>query len=108
MERSCQSSRSRFYFSDMVQDTSKHIYASPSTLSGTKPWIDINWYQNMDSVHDIEHTNNTTESDNEKETTETALINNKIKEIYENSHLCFQQAKLNELKSEDIMFIMIA
>lgn len=43
-----------------------------------------------------------------RKTTETALINNKIKEIYENSHLCFQQAKLNELKSEDIMFIMIA
>ena len=50
-------------------------------------------------VHDIEVTNNATESDKQRETMETALNNNKTKEIYENSHLCFEEAKLKELKS---------
>ena len=57
-------------------------YQSPSMLSGTK----------TNKVPDIEQTNNGTESDNQKETTKTALNNNKIKEICENSH-SFEQAK---------------
>ena len=60
-------------------------YQSPSILSGTEIWIDIN------NVHDFELTNNATKSDNRKETTEIALNENK-----EN------QGKLKELKrSED-------
>ena len=65
-------------------------YHSPSTSNGTKIWIGIN---------------NVTESDNQRETMETALNNNKTKETYENSHLCFEQAKLKELKSWVDMFI---
>ena len=49
-------------------------YQSPSTLSGTEIWIDIN------NVYDFELTNNVTESDNRKETTETALNENKEKQ----------------------------
>ena len=71
-------------------------YQNPSTLSGTKTWIDIN------NVHDIQRTNNGTERDNQKETTKIALSNNRIKEIYENIHLCFEQAKLKEFKSVKI------
>ena len=60
-------------------------YQSPSILSGTEIWIDIN------NVLDFELTNNATKSDNGKETTETALNENKEK-----------QGKLKELKrSED-------
>lgn len=60
-------------------------YQSPSTFSGTKKWMDIN-----NNVHDIELTDTVTESDNQKESTKTALNKNKVKEIYKNSHLCFE------------------
>ena len=65
-------------------------YQSPSTLSGTKAWIDIN------NVRNIVLANNVTGNDNQKKPTKTALNNNKIGEIYENSNLCFEQAKLKE------------
>lgn len=47
--------------------------------------MDIN-----NNVHDIELTDIVTESDNQKESTKTALNKNKVKEIYKNSHLCFE------------------
>ena len=47
--------------------------------------MDIN-----NNVHDIELTDTVTESDNQKESNKTALNKNKVKEIYKNSHLCFE------------------
>ena len=70
-------------------------YQSPLTLNSTKKWIDIN------SVHDIEVINSSTENNKHNRTSnENEIIEehqkNEIEEIYINNHLCYEEAKLKE------------
>ena len=72
-------------------------YQSPLALNGTKTWINVN------SIHDIEVINSSTENNEHNQTSNKNEIivehkKKEIEEIYIN-HLCFEEAKLKEPES---------